>query len=248
MDPDTDPAREKKRNDAAEFGHLMHGWKETGRLKANKKYPGHIKTARNKLEKSGISRETYWPSKGPDAGIHEVTFAVNLMTKEVVWYRGKRHLADKWKEKQGQVGEHWLTGTIDWVVKRDGRLRLLGDLKTGKPKMDWDSYPPKQTGWWVDIDDNKQLLSYALPFWLTEGESLDWGVDTRLEHWPKYPLGGLPHLEYGRISGLEVRLHLVELLEALEYPVARPTEETCRFCDGKDNCTAFLMSGIVYKG
>lgn len=226
---------------------MMHGWKETGKLKNNPKFPGHIKTARNKLEKSGIVRADYWPSTGPDAGEHEVTFAVNLLTKEVVWYKGKRAAADDWKEKRGKQGDEWLTGTIDWVVrhKDSRRLRLIGDLKTGKAKRNWET--GQDEGWWVSALDNKQLLSYALPFWLTEGEPLDWRIDTRIEHWPKYPLHCLPELEPGRITGLEVRLHLAELQEALEIKTARPDEETCRFCDGKSNCDAFLLSGIVYK-
>lgn len=224
---------------------MMHGWKETGRLKNNPKFPGHIKTARNKLEDSGIKRADYWPSKGPNSGRHEVTFAVNLYTKEVVWYDGKRENADQWKEEQGKRGEEWLTGTIDWVSPAIGKLRLLGDLKTGKAKRNWNT--GKDEGWWVTAEDNKQLLSYALPFWLSDGEPLDWRIDTRIEHWPKYPLHGLPVLEPGRITGLEVRLHLAELIEALENPVAHPDEETCRFCEGKSNCKAFLLSGIDYK-
>lgn len=208
---------------------MAHSWKETGKVKPHKSYPGHAKTFAKKLFLSEIDRNEYWP-KG--RGRHEVTFAVNLKTLEVVWYTGKREGADKWKEPY-QDSKEWVSGTIDWVVEKDGKLVLLGDLKTGR--------------WPVEVEGNKQLYTYALPFWIAAGRPLKWKIKLRIEQWPRYPLNGLPQLSYSSVTGIELRLHLEELREALSNPVARPDYETCMFCDGKSNCEAFLMSDIDYS-
>ena len=115
-----------------------------------------------------------------------------------------------------------------------GRLTLIGDLKTGS--------------WPVDADGNPQLYSYVLPFWVAEGCPIRWWCDIRIEQWPKYPLSGLPELKPAVVTGLELRCHLEDLRWALANPnEANPDEETCRFCEGKSNCKAFILSGITYK-
>ncbi len=208
---------------------MFHAWKETGKLVPHKDYPGHLQTGEKKLLLSGIDRNKYWP-KGK--GRHEVTFAVNLNTLEVRWYPGKRGGADKWKEPYHDSKE-WVSGTADWVVEKDGTLVLISDLKTGR--------------WPVEAEGNKQLYTYVLPFWIAAGCPLKFSVKLRIEQWPRYPLHGLPELKHSSVTGLELRLHLAELREALSNPVARPDRETCMFCEGRSYCVDFLLSGISYK-
>lgn len=213
---------------------MMHGWKETGKLVPHRDWPGHLQTAEKKLLLSGIKRNKYWPATYPSGstGRHEVTFALNLFTLELRWYEGDREGADAWKEPY-QDSKEWASGTIDWVVEKDGKLVLIGDLKTGR--------------WPVDAEDNKQVLTYALPFWVAEGMPLKWKIKTRIEQWPRYPLSGLPEIKPWHVTGMELRLHLAALKEALTNPKPAPDEETCRFCEGKSNCEAYLLSGIVYR-
>lgn len=121
-----------------------------------------------------------------------------------------------------------MAGTIDWVEDK-----LTGDLKTGS--------------WPVDPKDNKQLLSYVLPYWIVAGKPFKYKRRVRIEQWTKYPLDGLPELKYAWVTGLDLAEHLQDLQWALDNPQeVRPDFETCRFCAGKPHCDAFYWSGIDY--
>jgi hypothetical protein len=213
------------RDDAAAFGTLCHWWKETGDADMPGASPGHIKTLKKKIELSGIRREKYWDTS---KGRHEVTFAYNLITLKVKWYKGPREGSDAWKEKL-RVKSEWMTGTVDWE-EPGGRI---DDLKTGR--------------WPVEAQDNRQLYSYAMPWWLELGRPVRYRRPLSITQWERYPLHGLPKVNHGAVSGIQLAEHLQDLQWAREHPKeANPDEEHCRFCEGKDNCPAFLKSGIDF--
>ncbi len=221
-----DKSESETRDDAAAFGTLAHYWKETGKVDLPDAKPGHVKTLLNKLEKSGIKRSRYWDVR---IGRHEVTFAYNLVTLEVRWYTGHRDGSDDWKAEL-RSDTAWMTGTVDWE-EPGGRI---DDLKTGR--------------WPCTAQDNKQLASYAIPFWLDLGRPIAYRRPLSITQWPRYPLTGLPEVNHGIVTGMELMTHLQDLQWAREHPdEANPNEEGCRFCEGKDNCPAFMMSGITFR-
>ncbi len=178
-----------------------------------------------KLVLSGINRDDYWPS---GKGEHEVTFAIDLASLTVIWHEGPREEADGWKVRAGRESR-WLTGTVDWV-EPDGRL---DDLKTG--------------GWPVSPHGNKQLYSYALPWWVELGRPLVYRRELTITQWPRYPLNGLPEVKTAHVTGLQLMSHLADLRYSLSNPhEANPGIETCRFADCKSQCEAFLASGITF--
>lgn len=191
--------------------------------------PGHRKTLLAKLKATGIKRKQWWPV---DEGEHEVAFAFHLDTLEVKWYRGDKAKGDKWKAKF-YVNTRWVTGTADWILVRGKTFIHIDDLKTGR--------------WPVTAADNKQLLTYAMPFWLAAEQPLDCEVVLSITQWPKYPLGGLPKRNWGKATGLDMAEHLQDLRYALAHPEeANPSEDHCRFCDSKKFCSAFEEAGFDY--
>ncbi len=192
--------------------------------------PADIKCLDKKLEMSSIARDEWWP---PGQGEHEVAFAFHVYTNEVRWYRGDKVAGDEWKAGFYQWPE-WISGTADWAYAAKGLIGV-DDLKTGR--------------WPVSAADNKQLMTYAMPFWLEQGMPLKCRLTLSITQWERYPLGGLPKRNWwpGGAGGLDMMAHLQDLRWALEHPgEAAPDRETCMFCDCKNDCPDFLMSGIDF--
>lgn len=208
--------REKsvRATDAADFGTLVHHWKETGESDPAWASERDIVCLEKKLLGTGIKREDWWPT---GAGRHEVTFAVELYTLRLREYTGPREGADEWKK---QFSPRWLTGTIDWLATHNARP-WIDDLKTG--------------AWPVHVD-TKQLLSYAMYPYAKHAPFPYW---TTITQWPKYPLAGLPRRTGRWASELDMLAHLDDLRWAHEHPTEiNPTENGCRFCDSKPICPA----------
>lgn len=187
--------------------------------------PPDITCFEKKLAHSGIIRDDWWP---PGEGEHEITFAFHLRSGDVIWYEGSKSDGDKWKADY-YSNPQWITGTADWISKVPGGVGI-DDLKTGR--------------WPVSAQDNKQLLTYAMPFWMDAGQPARFNVRTSITQWPRYPLNGLPQRNFGRATGLDMAVHLADLRWALDHPgEANPTEDNCRFCESKNFCTAFIKSG-----
>lgn len=185
------------------MGTLCHHYKETGETAGCFPYPltkRHVKileVAERKVFMSGIDRERWWPS---DQGKHEVTFAFSPFTYELREYRHDPKNADAWK-KQFAAAE-WVTGTIDWLAKRNGRW-LVDDLKTG--------------AWPVDPETSKQLRTYAIVVWLLDGRPEDWECDVSITSWPKYPLAGDATRAWHVLTAFDLREHLEDLKWALTH-------------------------------
>lgn len=218
--------RSEKTIRAADWGTLVHHWKETGETDppwANEK---DVDLLERKLLATGVRRETLWRG-----GHHEVSFALNLETLRVEKFMGARDKADAWKAAFGvppppRLISPYLTGTIDWY---DGCADWLevNDLKTGAFQPD-----PMM----------KQLVSYALFIWIydgyrptTIGRSITW--------WPKYPIDGQPRqLTAPPITALELEEHLDDLQHSVRNPhEINPTEDGCRFCDSRPNCPVYTL-------
>ncbi len=188
-----------------------------------------IKCLQKKLVLSGIKRDEWWP---PGQGEHEVTFALNLETLLLQWYQGSKTEGDTWKAAF-YASPTWLTGTADWVLKAPGFV-AVDDLKTGR--------------WPVEAQDNKQLLTYALPFWIAEGCPARYTVQNSITQWPRYPLDGLPKRNWGHATGLDMALHLEDLRWALAHPgEANPERENCMFCESKSFCSDYMMSDLARR-
>ncbi len=176
-----------------------------------------IATLEKKIFMSGIKRADWWP----DELGHELTFAFHVRTGERRWFSGDKVGGDAWKEG---YREHplWITGTTDYY---DG-VNWIDDLKTGS--------------WPQEAEDNRQLLTYALPFWLERGRSYRDDVVLTITQWPKYPLAGLPMRRTWLTDGVRLEEHLQDLIYALENPgEVNPTENGCRFCESQLHCKEY---------
>lgn len=209
--------RREKTDDANQLGTLCHHWKEVGHWSGcwpsplTEKQDGFVRLLLKKLALSGLDDlyEEYWPS---GCGRHEVTFAYSPFTLELVLYEGERWGADEWKKQSRFDASRWVTGTIDWLGHTFGKDRWrIDDLKTG--------------AWPVAVEDNKQLLSYAVVPWLMDEHPDEWELDVSITSWPKYPLAGLPTRKTGIITAFEIQEHLQDLRWALGNPqIVRPSD------------------------
>lgn len=199
--------RRKKTAEANEFGSLTHYWVETGRFDYTGATANDVKTLKKKIALSGIERERWWP---PETGRHEVTFAFNPFTLELVMFRGKRDKADAWKKGKRWEPTRWVTGTIDWLGKRGPHKRWhVDDLKTG--------------AWDVDVETSKQVRTYAVVPWLLDGQPYDWECDTSITQWPKYPLPDEPGRTWHVLTEMDLMEHLADIRWALSNPqIVRP--------------------------
>ncbi len=202
---------------AGNYGTLAHWWKESGDWCPDWADEKDISLLGRKLAITGVQRETYWAG-----GTHEVTFAINLFSLAYEVYTGSREGADAWKTLKGSTPGR-LTGTIDYYVPGG----LVDDLKTGR--------------WLPNIEDSKQLKSYALLSWLESGCAEDWVTWVSFTHWEKYPLAGLPRVTSHLMTAAEAQEHLEALRWAVSHPEeVNPGAEACRFCPCRNNCPEAL--------
>ncbi len=150
----------------------------------------------------------------------------------MVWYHGDKASGDTWKAGYYHDRD-WITGTTDYSSV-SGNTLSIDDLKTGR--------------WPVLAECNPQLRTYAVPFWLEAGAKLTCEVALSITQWPRYPLDGLPVRNWGHDSGLDMELHLQDLVWALDHPQeSEASIENCRFCECQNNCPTFMLSGINFS-
>lgn len=179
---------------AAEFGTLVHYWKETGVIQ-----DGRLGLAlKKKLKLTEVQRETYWHE-----GLHEVPVAYNVVTgkAEALVLPVAKEKRDEWKAAHG---DEWITGTADYVgLILDAPW--VDDLKTGK-NVEY-------------LDHRYQQGFYALCWTLFQMGRLTPARST-ITHWPKYPLPKKP-LRFGTVLVPEFFEELQVKLAELRNSVRR---------------------------
>lgn len=252
------PEQIEKTEEAADWGTMVHHWKETGEVRHENK---RTATAfRKAIELSGADRHKLWPG-----GRHEV--AISLAVD------GTRRV-ESGDHRAGQAG--WLTCHIDWddaepggdsggcggdsgagavdsgldrVAPRvsrgmDGTPELhVNDLKTGKryaADLDTGIHP------FLPDPESAQLRTYGLAdaaLARRHGELVE-GVWLSITHWPRLPLAarhsypaGLGPVWYTWES---LEQHWTELERLHADYTAGTTElrpgDHCRFCPSKLDC------------
>lgn len=205
---------DKRRDDAAAYGTLVHHWMETGDPYPNWADDRHTALLERKLIASQVKREDWWPG-----GVHESTWALNLRTLDLRKYTGEARGRDAWKETWSPL--EWLTGTIDWS---NTNPLSADDLKTG---------------WCPEVRYNKQLLSYGLFLWLDSGRAEDL-IQLSITHWPKYPLDGLPVRHRWVATSVDLECHLADLQFSANNLDLEVFDGNglghCRFCESKKHC------------
>lgn len=212
--------RSKASIKAADWGTLVHNWKETGDTRGNK-------TLNKKLAASGIDRARLWPTIGDSHG-HETTFSICLETLQLrIWSSsGSKYSRDHWKRRHPK--RSYLTGSIDWlstVSRKDlPELPWVDDLKTG--------------AWPISARTSAQLRSYALVPWVLSGCDTD--VWVSITQWPKYRLDCRPKRNWHLLKSVDLAKHVQKLRWATSNTSkAIPTEDGCKFCLSKPNCKEY---------
>lgn len=172
---------------AACWGTMCHGWKETGEIIPDERYPQHKFLFKKKLytigvvteKDSKVFREKWWPT----GGLHEVSVALDCIGQGVAWSETKD--ANVWK---AAFSENWITGTLDYIGTRKG-CPWVDDLKTG-------NWPP------TPAEKSAQIRLYALAAvrLLRPGIVRPNLVYMSITHWPRYPLNKMPERVYHRVT------------------------------------------------
>lgn len=185
-------------DDAADYGTLVHWWKETGETAPSWASAADIRLLEEKLALTCVERTRWWRS----AGQHEVSFAIRVADAHLELYRGPRPDAEKWKAKWDP--RKYLTGTIDWLWWGASGRAWVDDLKCGK--------------WPVDPVTSAQLRSYALVPWIRAGCPPAFTVTVSITQWPKYPKWKGPVRTPHWLTALDLELHLDDVRYALAHP------------------------------
>lgn len=216
--------KSERAQEAADFGTMVHTWKETGEVPSSRQGL----TLKKKLKETGVTREQYW-----SAGLHEVPLAYNVATGEAraLVLPAPTDSKNAWK---AGFGEDWVVGTADYV----GLLLdspWVDDLKTGK-NAEW-------------LDYKYQQAFYLMTWTLFTEHALIPGRST-ITHWPRYPISGKP-ARYGttldenffaefqdKLKRLKHdKTKLVELKERGMDVISRLTDGVqCVYCPSKPSC------------
>lgn len=215
----------KRVQEAADYGTMVHKWKETGEVPN-----GRLGlTLKKKITLSGTSRDAYWSD-----GLHEVPLAYNVLTREAraLVVPVPSEAKDAWK---AAFGDEWVTGTTD-IAGLLLEFPWVDDLKTGR-RVEY-------------LEHRAQQAFYALVWTLTQMGGLTTARST-ITHWPKYPLNNKPRrfgvvlepeffLEFqGKLHGLrESVLRLKEKKESgMEISGYLSEGPQCTYCPSKLACT-----------
>jgi hypothetical protein len=211
-------ARTANADKAANWGTLVHSWKENGDTRGNR-------TLDKKLALVDVDREKLWPTVGA-RGVHELTFSLNLTTLQLrIWSPSRsKFTSDRWKRRHPRAS--YLTGTLDYLSTRNG-LPWVDDLKTGS--------------WPVSARKSHQLRSYALVPWILADCNTD--VWVSITQWPKYTLRCKPQRKWHLLKSADLARHLQKLKWAVSSPdVAVPSKEGCMFCPSRIDCNEYQES------
>jgi hypothetical protein len=218
-----------KAAEAAEWGTMVHTWKETGQVvHPNKRTATSF---RKRLTANKIKHSQLYGS-----GMHEVHVAYNWIYGYVVSFYGHGEEAERWK---ASFNKDWVVGTIDYLEVTETSV-LVDDLKTGK--------------WWTKrAKESAQLSFYLMCAWKLYGDNYDYYLS--VTHWPRYPASSKPKRTPSKDRGVSVEA-LTRFEKQLQescyasvqnnpgtvYPmdqiidILNPGEEQCRFCPSRNKC------------
>lgn len=215
----------RSRDEAAEYGTIVHKWKETGLVPAGESLLH--RTVRAKVQRlPAEERERWWPN-----GHHEVHVSWDPRDgRGELWPESRaRQLSDSvkyesWEEYR--YGIPGFTGTLDFVGDHNG-LPWIDDLKTGRT----DNGPPEEFA---------PLLGYASA-WLAAKSMRACYVS--LTYFRRYPVG---ESVIERVGPVFVgRQQLSDFREAVLASVngRHKVDELnpgphCTYCPAEDNCPA----------
>lgn len=203
---------------AAEWGTLVHKWKETGDIPS-----GRLGTVlKKKLKETNVSREGLFPE-----GVHELPLAYNVVSSQAraLVLPVSESRKDEWKAAHG---DEWITGTADFV----GLLLdtpWIDDLKTGR-LVYYDNYRYQQG-------------FYALA-WILFSEGRLTPVRSTITHWPKYPIPKKPD-RFGTVLEVEFFQEMQDRLRQLREVVMKLRDLDAR--GGRDSVVAQLRDGEQCK-
>ena len=244
-----DDTKSKNAQDGADWGHMVHHWKETGEIKGRDKRSETM--LRKAIEASGVDRLELWPLEGT----HESSLAL-WVGCEPELYMGTPYIVGP--EAEDYVGkEGWVTGHEDFhYMLFDGTL-WVDDLKTGK------SYPnplPGLPGYdeTKDVGENRfpqdpksvQQRTYALVLSLHLRHTGPTAIS--ITHWPRLPVSErhspptrpwanytwqdlLNHWAALRVTEA-TRKHNVRAMLGHEDSLILNPGSHCRFCPSRANC------------
>jgi hypothetical protein len=216
--------KSERAQEAADFGTLVHKWKETG-----DEGKGRLATTlKKKLKETGVKREEYWYG-----GLHEVPLAFNVLTTEskALVLPLSSEDKDEWK---ASFGPEWVVGTADFVGLLLGQP-WLDDLKTGR-EVEWLDYRYQQT-------------FYLMTWTLFSEHELKPGRST-ITHWPRYPIPNKPK-RFGTVLEVDDYLDFQSKLTRLYKDAAKLREDKengmdviprltdgaqCVYCPAKTSC------------
>lgn len=224
--------------DAADWGHMMHRWKETGEYP--KDLPKRRMTAFTDrmaaLARHGQSRTSLWPA----GGTHEALVAMRTeRVRGVVQVELDRHdefpdTPEGLEQKKAWFRSHddfWVTGTMDYSGTRLW-VPWVDEFKTKREVPE-------------DPRDMKQAVFYGA--WLLINSGADW-AHVSVSHWPRSPAGGpvMQRFFDPAMSQVEARAFVEGLEDARQAslrskergildPDARPGVH-CEYCPSQLHC------------
>lgn len=211
---------------SADWGKMVHRWAATGEIAAE---PGRDKHAEALQDRVALCFGAFEPDEErhrlwPPGGSHEITVAINCRDGSAGMCFNPAD-SEEWKAK---LGDHWITGTADYVNTLPGETPWVDDIKTGK--LDTDS-PRARAQLWV----------YALALWILRGKPPQ-GVMGTVTHWPRYPAP--PRTPKPKREG--TRYTAEDLTTTLGRLMVKHGEYEALKLSAKDNSDALI--GALVKG
>lgn len=229
---ETDELRTESTFISADWGTMVHGWKETGKVEVVNGRKNLVPLFEKKLKQTGVRREQWWP----ESMVHETAIAVKPFEAYAQMQGGTKDEKEAWK---AAFGEDWATGTddgYDWMFD----VLWIDDLKTGRFVTEED-YIEQRRFYALGIS---RLLDYRGP------------VNVTLTHWPRYPVTSLPQrfgrvIEQDELNDFEKRLlklrdDIRRAREDKSRLVVVPGEEQCVFCPSRKRCSHAVER--IYNG
>lgn len=251
---ESDDDKSENARRAAEWGKMVHFWKQTGNIIGTGRHPAMLVTA---IQRAGVDRETLWPD-----GQHEIAVAVRVDgTREV-----RSNESHEYETVPG-----WITGTADFLGRIYDNELWLDDLKTGREYPNPGPQDARRHDPTLDVGANRfpqdagsaQLRFYALAVAALAGYR--GVVHVSVTHWPYLPVDRR-HVAPARLwvsytwEEVEKFWGELELLEASRaFLAASATSDTwdetvdlltvageqCKFCPSRVFCAKSIHKELT---